>query len=247
MKMSELVKHTGIPRETIHFYTREGLLPRPKKTHNNQAEYGPEHIERLAMIKGLQNYFYLPLSAIKKIIREQKKHPARKPVFRLKTEYFQPLEQFLPTEIVGEETFLEATGMSAQRLADFEGWRIIDPITRDGKKVYGHDDIKIGKVIGDMRRLGLSYEAGFNKDSLKELRDRFKDVVTWSADTFWEGATRVMPAEKAVELSGPAIEAIAIFLYHLFKKMSRNEMEHHLARWSKETADPSPDEAASET
>jgi DNA-binding IclR family transcriptional regulator len=32
MKISELVKRTGVPKETIHFYIREGLLRKPRKS-----------------------------------------------------------------------------------------------------------------------------------------------------------------------------------------------------------------------
>ncbi|NNL75879.1 MAG: MerR family DNA-binding transcriptional regulator, partial [Desulfobacterales bacterium] len=32
MKISQLVKRTGVPKETIHFYIREGLLRKPRKS-----------------------------------------------------------------------------------------------------------------------------------------------------------------------------------------------------------------------
>lgn len=31
MKIGELVNQTHVPKETIHYYVREGLLPRPRK------------------------------------------------------------------------------------------------------------------------------------------------------------------------------------------------------------------------
>ncbi len=31
LRMAELSARSGMPRETIHFYLREGLLPRPRK------------------------------------------------------------------------------------------------------------------------------------------------------------------------------------------------------------------------
>ena len=35
MKISQLVKRTGVPNETIHFYIREGLLRKPRKSSVN--------------------------------------------------------------------------------------------------------------------------------------------------------------------------------------------------------------------
>ena len=224
MKISDLVKKSGVPRETIHYYTREGLLPRPKKSSHNQADYTEEHVERLGMIKELQDRFFLPLSTIKKIIKEQKKSGADASIFQIKTEYFGPLDRFFPEEIHGEEAFLEATGMSAERLADFEGWRIINPKVRDGVKVYSNDDIKIGKGIGDLRRIGVSHEKGFSREGLKLIRDEFQKIVDMSASLYWDRAVQVMTPEEAYEGAGPAIEITAILLYHLYQRLSREEM-----------------------
>ena len=76
MRISDLVKRTGVPRETIHYYTREGLLPKPKKSSRNQADYSDAHVEGIILIKELQDRFFLPLSAIKKIINKLKKTSA---------------------------------------------------------------------------------------------------------------------------------------------------------------------------
>lgn len=234
MKISELVKKTGVSREAIHYYTREGLLPRPKKTSRNQADYTDEHIERLGMIKDLQERFFLPLSAIKKVIRQQKKTSADASVFQIKAEYFRPLEQFLPEEIRGEEKFLEAVGISAERLADFESWRIIDPAVEDGVKVYSHDDVKIGKVIGDMRRIGLSHEKGFHRESLKVMRDEFQKIVQMGAEVYWERAPKLMPLEEALEFSAPAREMVGIYLYHLYLRLAKEEHEKCYQRYLEE-------------
>ena len=39
MKISTVVKRTGVPKETIHFYIREGLLRKPHKSGVNIADY----------------------------------------------------------------------------------------------------------------------------------------------------------------------------------------------------------------
>lgn len=55
MKISELSQATGLPVPTIKFYIREGLLPTGRLTSKNQASYGAEHVERLALIRALQD------------------------------------------------------------------------------------------------------------------------------------------------------------------------------------------------
>ena len=54
MRMRDLAAASGVPRTTIHYYMREGLLPPPEKTASNAARYGPSHLERLSLIRALR-------------------------------------------------------------------------------------------------------------------------------------------------------------------------------------------------
>jgi DNA-binding transcriptional MerR regulator len=60
--MRDLVSESGLPRTTIHHYLREGLLPPSRKTAANAAVYGPEHLERLALLKMLRGPELGPLA-----------------------------------------------------------------------------------------------------------------------------------------------------------------------------------------
>ena len=55
MRMQELAERSGLPRTTIHHYTREGLLPAARKTAPNAAEYDEAHLERLRLISRLRD------------------------------------------------------------------------------------------------------------------------------------------------------------------------------------------------
>jgi hypothetical protein len=63
--MGDLCALTGLPRQVIHFYIHEGLVPEGRKTGKTMAYYGPEHLERIRLIKKLQDERFLPLKAIK--------------------------------------------------------------------------------------------------------------------------------------------------------------------------------------
>src|SRR5262245_13343515 len=65
VRMREVARLTGLPPSTIHFYVRAGLLPQPEKTGPNQAVYAPEFIERVRLIKLLQQQANLPLGEIR--------------------------------------------------------------------------------------------------------------------------------------------------------------------------------------
>jgi DNA-binding transcriptional MerR regulator len=69
MRMAELARRSGVTRETIHFYLREGLLPRPEKGGMTVAFYGEEHLERLRIIRRLREEKYLPIAVIRRLIQ----------------------------------------------------------------------------------------------------------------------------------------------------------------------------------
>lgn len=69
IKMKELEARTGVSRESIHFYLREGLLPEPDRPKRNVALYSEEHVLRIRAIKRLQEERFLPLGRIREILQ----------------------------------------------------------------------------------------------------------------------------------------------------------------------------------
>ena len=57
-----------MPVATVRHYLREGLLPEPVKTSRNMAYYPPEFVERIRLIKQLQEERFMPLRVIKELL-----------------------------------------------------------------------------------------------------------------------------------------------------------------------------------
>ncbi len=225
MKISELVKQTQVSKETIHYYIREGLLPRPRKLGKNVADYNESYVEQIRLIKELQDHCFLPLSMIKRILKFEKGSPEREWFLQLHTDYFRPVDKLLPTEIVGEEEFRKATGLGRRWLAKMEEWRIITPEIRSGQKIYSQDDLTLGKVIVDMDKIGLGPKDGFDPKALKFYRDMFRDIVVLSHRYFWQsGLGKLSSAEHALR-SVQARDIMGVFFYHLYRKLSREVHE----------------------
>jgi DNA-binding transcriptional MerR regulator len=66
--MKDLCAETGLSRQAIHFYIQNGLLPEGSKTGKNMAWYGHEHVDRLRLIRRLQEERMLPLKAIRALL-----------------------------------------------------------------------------------------------------------------------------------------------------------------------------------
>jgi len=111
MKISELSRRTSVPKETIHYYVREGFIPRPRKKGKNVSDYDESFVERILLIKEIQDHFFLPLSLIKQIIKRQDKSSELKALLKLRMGYFNPLDQLLEKEVVGEEALQRPTGL----------------------------------------------------------------------------------------------------------------------------------------
>ena len=229
MKISELVQRTQVSKETIHYYIREGILPRPRKLAKNVADYDEGFVERIRLIKELQDHRFLPLSVIKKILKHQKSSAERESLLRLHSEYFRPVDQLLPSEIVGESGFCEATGLGRKWLARMEEWDIITPELRHGRKVYSQDDITLGKVIVDMDRIGLGPKDGFDPEALKHYRDLFREIVAMSHRHYMGAALGKLAPEEYSRRAVRANEVMSVFFYHLYRKLSREEYRRVLA------------------
>ncbi len=54
MKIGELEKASGLPRSSIHYYVREGLLSPPFKTGKTMAYYDEDHLKRLKEVSKIK-------------------------------------------------------------------------------------------------------------------------------------------------------------------------------------------------
>jgi DNA-binding transcriptional MerR regulator len=237
LKMKDLVKRTGVSKEKIHFFTREGLLPDIEKTSPNQAIYNDRHVERIQLIQLLQEKYYIPISVIKTIIKQLKSSPLDEELLWIKTTYFKPTDHFLPQEIRGEDDFIQFSGLSADRLEDFMRYDIIKPLRENGIKVFRNDSIMVGKLIGDMRKSGISFEKGFSRTALKEFRDMLIPIIDLAMKTFDEGVNKNrLTAEETRTLARKGIEYTSIFMYHMTRILFEEAIEKYFARKKKEPA-----------
>ena len=68
MEIGELAEAAGVTRRTIRYYTSLGLLP-PGQPDGARRLYGPEHLERLRLIRAMTDDF-LPLDEIRRRLTE---------------------------------------------------------------------------------------------------------------------------------------------------------------------------------
>lgn len=76
LKIGELAKHVGVGVQTLHYYERLGLLPKPKRSPANYRLYPPDALRRVQFIKKAQSLGFM-LEEVKEILdlREQGSDP----------------------------------------------------------------------------------------------------------------------------------------------------------------------------
>lgn len=68
MRMSELVKRSGVPLATIKYYLREGLLMAGESHGATSATYDEEHLRRLRLLRALTEVVGLPLQKVRDVL-----------------------------------------------------------------------------------------------------------------------------------------------------------------------------------
>ncbi|MEW6666409.1 MAG: MerR family transcriptional regulator [Thermodesulfobacteriota bacterium] len=242
MKISELSIRTRVPKETIHYYVREGLIPKPKKRGRNVADYDESFIERIHLIKEIQDHFFLPLSLIKEIIRRQNKSPELKALLKLRMGYFSPLDQLLAKRVVGEEAFEKATGMGKKWIAKFEEWGVITPESGDGVKTYSQDDVIIGRLLVDLDRAGFGPKDGINPAVVKSYIRIYKQIVRMAHKSFLDTDSDKLTPEEILAKGIRGRELMGVLFYHLYRKLAKeNENEWAKRRKGKKNIRPQRD------
>ena len=228
MKISELTKQTGVSKETIHHYIREGLLRKPRKAGRKIADYGEVYVRQIRLIKELRDNYFLPLPIIKKILKEQNKHtPSEQSSFQLQSEYLRPIERFIPSEVVGKDVFQEATGLGRYWLDNMEEWGIISSSMRDGEPVYSHENVIIGRLMVDMDRLGFGPRDGYDPKGLKPISDFIQSYLMVSTREYLERNAEKLNSPDFREKGSQFTELMSLFLYHFYRKIVKETTSTH--------------------
>ena len=222
MKISAVVKRTGVPKETIHFYIREGLLRKPHKSGTNIADYNENHVKQIRFIKELPNNYYFPIPLIRKVIKKFKKQPSSdRAFFELHSKYFRPADRLLTEEIVGRDAFHDRTGLGHKWIHKAEEWGLIEPRIHDGQPLYSLDDVAIAKLMVDMDRIGFGPKDGHDPEDLRYIADFVKEFVVNSFKKYYQTNLEKLSAADFDQKRNQFHEVISLFFYHLYRKFAR--------------------------
>ncbi|MCB0857904.1 MAG: MerR family transcriptional regulator [Solirubrobacterales bacterium] len=217
LKMSGLVEASGVPAPTIKHYLREGLLPEPVKTSRNMAWYRPETVDRIRLIKRLQEERYMPLRAIKKVLEEEPDQAEA----MLEVE-----DRILERALAREQTRTSAAevrkyGVPKKALERLAEIGILTPNSRG----YSPSDVTIIEAMSRFRAGGYDEQIGFTVYDTLRYKHALEALVKEEVDVLMERLEGEMPAETAVELIEAGVEPLKDLIAALHTKLMVEEVE----------------------
>jgi DNA-binding transcriptional MerR regulator len=223
LRMGELAEASGVPAPTIKHYLREGLLPEPVKTSRNMAYYPPEFVDRIKLIKRLQEERFMPLRAIKAVLDED---PERAQAL------VELEDRILDRALAGEQARTSAAevreryGVPKEVLDRLEELEVLSPNSRG----YSPSDIKIIEAISRFRAGGYDEEIGFTVYDTLRYKSAIEELVRQEVDVVMDRLAGEVPPDRVVEMLESGAEPLQDLIAALHTKLMVAELERHRAR-----------------
>jgi DNA-binding transcriptional MerR regulator len=227
LKMSELAERSGVSPGTIRYYLREGLLGGGRdivRTSRNMAYYPPEYVERITLIKRLQEERFMPLRVIKGALRED---PER--MLALIELEDRILERALASEDdsrVSRSAAQERYGMPRNVLGRLAEIGVLTPNQRG----YDKEDVKIIEAIASFRAGGYDEALGFTVYDTLRYREALEPLVREEVQALVGRLAGEVDVERAMEIVAAGTEPLRELIGAMHSKMLLDELRRHRAR-----------------
>ena len=223
LKMRELSEASGVSSATIKHYLREGLLPEPVRTSRNMAYYPPDFVDRIRLIKQLQEERFMPLKLIKGVLD---KHPEQ--ARRLVELEDRVLERALAAE--GPE---RVSGTELRRLYDISK-EALDKLVELGvltptSRGFSANDVKIVEAISRFRAGGMDERIGFTVYDTLRYKRALDELVKEEVHVFMDRLAGEVDAEAAADLIANGVEPLDDLMRALHSKAMVAELERQRA------------------
>jgi DNA-binding transcriptional MerR regulator len=214
LKMSQLAEASGVSAGTIKHYLREGLLPEPVRTSRNMAYYPPDFVERIRLIKQLQEERFMPLRLIKRVLEDD---PDR-------TRALVELEdRIIERAQVGEEEGKRVSRAELERRYDVPR-AVIDRLAELGvltpnSRGYSPNDAKIVEAISRFRAGGYDERVGFTVYDTLRYKSALEGLVKEEVEILLGRLTSEMDPQRAVDMVEAGAEPLHDLISALHSKL----------------------------
>ncbi|MDQ3740964.1 MAG: MerR family transcriptional regulator [Actinomycetota bacterium] len=220
--MSELAERSGVSAATIKHYLREGLLPEPVKTSRNMAWYPPEHVERLRLIKRLQEQRFMPLKAIRRVLEEE--DPER--LSALVDVEDRILERAVRANETGSARVSRAEVRRRYEVPDVVLERLAElgVLTPNGRG-YDAYDVQIIEAIARFRAGGYDERLGFTVYETLRYREALGSLVEDEVRTLLDRLAGEVDVDRAAEIIASGAQPLRDLIGAMHSKLLLSELK----------------------
>lgn len=208
--MKDLEQATGVGREAIRFYIREGLLPEPERPAKNVAYYDASFVEKIRFIKELQEKRYLPLHVIRRIVANDGEPTAAEveALLELDGKLFPSVKEAPRLEPVEIGEAARRSGVPLDEVHVVAGTGAITLTERDGQEWIEGSGLELLDLWGQLRASGFTPEQGFAPEDI----GLYVDMVEWLAREelrlFTRGVAGRVKGADAVAMAEQGIDVL---------------------------------------
>jgi DNA-binding transcriptional MerR regulator len=220
-RMRDLCEASGLPRQAIHFYIQEGLLPQGEKTGRNMAWYGEEHLRRLKLIRRLQEERFLPLKAIRAVLDGGVDHFSA-----AQRSLLGELKARLSPEITGAAEVGDVDLATEMRRLSVTNAQL-DSLVKAGlvairpRRRISVDDLAVIETYAAMRALGFSEKNGFQPSDLAVYAEAMSSMFAKEAAMLTSRLGH-LPADEVGPMFERALPLIHAFVIRYHQRLVRN-------------------------
>jgi DNA-binding transcriptional MerR regulator len=227
LKMSELAERSGVSAGTIKHYLREGLLGEGDeivRTSRNMAYYPPDYVDRIQLIKRLQEDRFMPLRVIRGMMESE---PERaRALIELEDRIIErAVEQREGQRMSGAEARAryEIPRNVLDRLAELG---VLTPTSRG----YDADDVKIIEAVSRFRAGGYDEQLGFTVFDTLRYRDALEPLVAEEVRILLDRLAGEVDVDRALEIIAAGAEPLRDLIGAMHSKLLLAELSRQRHR-----------------
>jgi DNA-binding transcriptional MerR regulator len=221
LKMSELAERSGVSTGTIKHYLREGLLGSERdvlRTSRNMAYYPAEFVERIRLIKRLQEERFMPLRVIREVIDDDPGRAAR--VIELEDRILERAIEAGESGRVSRTAVHSTYDVPRNVLDRLEELDVLTPSARG----YDADDVAIIEAISRFRAGGFEEAIGFTVYDTLRYREALAPLVEEEVAVLLKRLAGEVDVERAVEIISSGAQPLRELIGAMHSKLLLAEL-----------------------
>ncbi|HSO97836.1 MAG TPA: MerR family transcriptional regulator [Solirubrobacteraceae bacterium] len=223
LKMSELAVRSGVGAATIKHYLREGLLGSGEdivRTSRNMAWYPADYVERITLIKRLQEERFMPLRVIRELVSEDPERARR--MIELEDRILEQAALAGETSRTSRARVRETYDVPANVLERLAEIGVLTPNSRG----YDRDDVAIIEAISRFRAGGYEQSLGFTVYDTLRYQAALEPLVEEEVRVLLDRLPGRVEVDRAVEIIASGDEPLRDLIGAMHSKLLLAALRH---------------------